>query len=232
MIIAANVHDAPSNSGRGQNPITGRKPPNRIAVSRVQGVEVPVRTSHIYYRQYLVSGYLYLGNGGRVLVNDRFDVALAADADGVHLKSRGVAPREVRAAASQRRTRPFTVGVATHDAEELAAAATDPAVDYCTVGPVHVSPGKEPLGVSGLRQLLEEARRLVGGSLRPTWLALGGLEPRHVADLAGLARGGERWGVAAVRAFQQAAGHEGGDPTEHAAKRFVEQLGRRRDHRT
>jgi thiamine-phosphate pyrophosphorylase len=148
--------------------------------------------------------------GARVLVNERLDVALLAGAHGVHLKWGGLQPAQVREAVARRGdesvARAFTIGLATHDAASLARADADLDVDYCTVGPLHASPGKQALGVDGVRELLEEARRRRGASLRVPWLLLGGVREEDVALTGTLERPGESCGLAAIRLFLGAVG--------------------------
>ena len=100
---------------------------------------------------------------------------------------------------------PFIVGLATHDATEFAAASLDPAVDYCTIGPLRESPGKLPLGEVALRRILEDVR---GRTAPCPYLVLGGVGPGDALTIAGLSREGERWGLAAIRAFQDAGDDE------------------------
>ena len=141
--------------------------------------------------------------GGRLLVNDRVDVALACGAAGVQLKSDGLGIGEARRMASSvlgEAGAGFLIGRSCHDGREVAAAFCEGA-DFVTLSPLAASPGKQPLGRAGLRGELEAARRWWGGPL-PAWLALGGVGPEDSAFLAAAAEPGERWGVAAIRAFQ------------------------------
>jgi thiamine-phosphate pyrophosphorylase len=67
----------------------------------------------------------------RLLVNDRLDVAIAAHADGVHLPANSFAGADARALIG----REGLVGVSTHDAAEVIAAAQASA-DFVVYGPV------------------------------------------------------------------------------------------------
>lgn len=124
-----------------------------------------------------------------LLVNGRADVALAAGADGVHLPATGLPPAAARALAGPERL----VGLSTHEAAEVRAAAADGVVDYALYGPVHATPSKagriEPRGVSSLAG--------VAASGLPV-LAVGGLDDAERASAAVAA--GAR-GVAGIRAF-------------------------------
>lgn len=103
------------------------------------------------------------------IVAMRVDLAIASDADGVHLPSRGIGVDEVRTIDA---STPKLVGVSCHDESELERAAR---ADYVTVSPVFDTPGKGPaLG-------LDAFARLVGRTTRPV-VALGGITESVVAD--------------------------------------------------
>ena len=80
-------------------------------------------------------------HGALLLVNDRIDVALASDADGVHLPA---ASFPIAAARALLGPTPW-IGRSTHSASEAATAATEGA-DYVVLGPIFATPLKEPFG--------------------------------------------------------------------------------------
>ncbi len=126
--------------------------------------------------------------GARLLVNDRVDVALAADADGVHLPAAGLPAAEARRLLGPGRL----VGVSTHAPAEVEAAARAGA-DYVVFGPVFDTPSKRPHGPpQGLPALAAAARR---ASL-PV-LAIGGITAAEV----GAVREAGAAGVAVIRAL-------------------------------
>lgn len=90
--------------------------------------------------------------GALFFINDRFDVALAVGADGVHL-TQGSIP-----AATVRRTvrKKLLVGVSTHSLKEALSAERADA-DFITFGPVYRTPSKQrygsPLGLEMLRKV-------------------------------------------------------------------------------
>lgn len=127
--------------------------------------------------------------GVPVLVNDRLDVAIAADADGVHLPKAGLLPSLVRPVF------PRLIGTSCHSTEEVRA--LEPAlVDFATFGPVFDTPSKRHFGPP---QGVEALRRCVAVSQVPLF-AIGGIGPDTAASL----RGTGVAGVAAISAVWNA----------------------------
>jgi thiamine-phosphate pyrophosphorylase len=126
-----------------------------------------------------------------LVVNDRPDLALACDADAVHVG------QEDEAIAGVRRTvgDELLIGVSTHSPDQVAAA-LEADVDYFAVGPVHATPTKPGRPAVGL-ELVRHAAEVAGE--RP-FFAIGGIDTGNVADVA--AAGAER--VAVVRAIRDA----------------------------
>ena len=111
------------------------------------------------------------GTATRLLANDRFDVALAARADGVHLTSVSLPARVVRETCGPE----FLLGVSTHSLEE-ARAARDGGADFVVFGPVFETESKRAYGPpQGLEKL-----KLVTSELRDfPVLAIGGVSPEN-----------------------------------------------------
>ncbi len=89
------------------------------------------------------------GSGSLILVNDRLDVALAAGAAGVHLRTSSVPAPVMRYHVPAG----FVLGRSVHGASEAARVAAEGGVDYLTMGTVYASaskPGRVPCGVAGL----------------------------------------------------------------------------------
>jgi thiamine-phosphate pyrophosphorylase len=133
----------------------------------------------------------------RLLINSRTDVALAVDADGVHLHADDVNPAEVRhvweASARQLRTTDhFLVAASCHTVADVFRAESERA-DFAVFAPVFgksSAPGRQPTGLAALR---EACRAKI-----PV-LALGGITVENAASCleAGAA------GVAGIRLFQE-----------------------------
>lgn len=131
------------------------------------------------------------GYRARLLINDRVDVALACDADGVHLGGHSLPAAQARKLLGPKRL----IGVSTHRLEEVRAAEAGTA-DFVTFGPVFDTPSKRPFGAPvGLAALAEACR-----STRLPVYALGGIELTRLADVkqSGAA------GVACIRAVLSA----------------------------
>ena len=137
-----------------------------------------------------------LGEAVPLLVHRRFDVAIAAGADGVHLPSDGLPVARVRAHAP----RGFRVGVSTHAAAE-AGRAIDHGADLVVIGPIFDTPSKRrygpPLGPAALADLPPKASH--GAEV----YAIGGVDETTMDALAPYAD--RISGVAAIRLFQESA---------------------------
>lgn len=106
--------------------------------------------------------------GGRVLINDRVDIAIAAGADGVHLGQDDMpvdAARRLLGADA-------IIGYSTHSVEQAIAAVNLP-VDYLAIGPVFATTTKgdtsPTVGIEGIRAV----RDAIGDF---TLVAIGGID--------------------------------------------------------
>jgi thiamine-phosphate pyrophosphorylase len=130
--------------------------------------------------------------GALVTVNDRTDIALAAGADGVHLKSDGPHPGDVRRLVPSG----FIVGRSVHNQDEAATMESSGACDYLlfgTVFPSRSKPADHP--IAGLDGLARVCRRVA----LPV-VAIGGISIERAADVA---RAGAA-GIAAISLFADA----------------------------
>lgn len=127
--------------------------------------------------------------GAHLLINGRVDVAMALDAEGVHLPSRGLSPGEARNSLGSTKL----IGMSCHDEAELRQAALGGA-NFATLSPFHRVRGKgAPLGPDRFGQLAATAGLPV--------LALGGIRPADVAS----ALSAGACGVAVIRSVLGAA---------------------------
>jgi thiamine-phosphate pyrophosphorylase len=133
------------------------------------------------------------GRAARVLVNERLDAALAAEADGVHLKADSIPTALVRRHVPAA----FLVGRSVHSVDE-ARRAEDEGADYVIFGTVFAS-GSKPRGhrTAGL-----DALAAVVQAVRLPVIAIGGISLNTVAAAAEAGA----WGVAAIGLFFDASG--------------------------
>ena len=137
-------------------------------------------------------------HGALFLVNDRIDLALAVDADGVHLGQGDLPMAVARRLLGPERL----IGRSTHALPQLRQALAA-GCDYVGVGPVHATPskpGREPVGLDYVRA----AADLLGGPERDDaipFFAIGGIDAASLPPV--LAAGAGR--VAVVRAITAAA---------------------------
>src|SRR6202521_3931490 len=130
----------------------------------------------------------------RLLINSRTDVALAAGADGVHLRADDVKPHEVRQVLDVSAYRPpatdhFLVAASCHTASDVFRAESE-AADFAVFAPVFEKKDTQATGIAALR---EACRAKI-----PV-LALGGVNLDNAASC--LSAGAA--GIAGIRLFQE-----------------------------
>jgi thiamine-phosphate pyrophosphorylase len=109
-----------------------------------------------------------LGSTVKLIMNDRVDLALVAEFDGVHVGQDDLLPESVRGIIGPARW----LGVSTHNPEQLAEADKTSA-DYLAIGPVFATSSKEQpdpvVGLEGVRRARELTRKplvAIGGITR------------------------------------------------------------------
>jgi len=142
--------------------------------------------------------------GATFIVNDRVDLALAVEADGVHLGQEDLPPR-----AARRLLRPgMLLGLSTHGLAEAREAQAEGA-DYIAVGSMFATPTKPDFRLVG-PELIREAR----AEIRAPIVGIGGITAANVADV--IRAGAD--GVAVISAVCGAP-----DPAE-AARRLLDAI--------
>lgn len=109
--------------------------------------------------------------GARLLINDRIDVALAVDADGVHLTTTSLPAHVARQLLGPDRL----LGVSTHNRAE-AQAAVEGGADFIVFGPVFFTPSKAPYG----QPIGLDALRAVCAAVTLPILAIGGIKKANL----------------------------------------------------
>jgi len=133
------------------------------------------------------------GGRTRLLINSRTDVALAAGADGVHLRSRDISAQDVRRIwrGAGSLGEPI-VAVSCHSEAEVAGA-ENAGADFVVFGPVFENKGGSDTRTLGLDLLRTVCQRRIGV------FALGGVTAQNAVDCAEAGASG----VAGIRLFQE-----------------------------
>ena len=164
--------------------------------------DLPIRVLEHLARE-AVSAIRTLSKTTKLLINTRTDIALACDADGVHLPSGEIAVSEVRTLWSKCRSSQPVISVAAHSIEEVRLAHAHGA-DFVVLAPIFekVQTATAGIGIDLLRQACSSspAQTNVEGSEPGHFpvLALGGVTVDNAR--ACLAAGAT--GIAGIRLFQ------------------------------
>ncbi len=117
----------------------------------------------------------------KLLVNDRADIALAANADGVHLPANSLSSNIVRANFPP----DFIIGVSAHSLEEVQKGKFDGA-DFATFSPIFATESKKrygaPQGIEKLREVIQTIENF------PV-IALGGIDETNFREVLQIADG-------------------------------------------
>jgi len=142
------------------------------------------------------------GKRARLLISSRVDVAIAAEADGVHLRGDDLAANEARVIFAKAGVRKPLIGVSCHSVSQVRLAESHGA-DFAVFGPVFEKSGASGQGLAALRAACGQVpargvEAAVPAGQMPV-LALGGVTQDNAAAClkAGAA------GVAAIRLFQE-----------------------------
>jgi len=136
---------------------------------REKDLETRRLLSMAYSLRELTSGYR-----AKLFINDRVDIALAVDADGVHLGGDSMPAFAARKAAGEA----MLIGVSAHSIGE-AKKAEEEGADFVTLGPVFETPSKikygHPLGPELLREVM--------GKIFIPVFAIGGIKKERVGSV-------------------------------------------------
>lgn len=148
-------------------------------------------TARVLYELATRAAAITRGSKTQLLVNDRFDIARAASADGVHLTTRSLPTNVVRSICGD----DFLIGVSTHSLETALNARSEGA-DFIVFGPVFETESKRAFGEpQGLDKLREVTKALEGFPV----IAIGGINRENADECF---RAGAS-GIAAIRLFNE-----------------------------
>ena len=130
-------------------------------------------------------------NGVLLIINDHVDIALAVDADGVHLGQADLPLTVARQLAPE-----LLIGASTHSLEQAVEAEKDGA-DYINIGPIFSTTTKEGVGRSLGPAVISE----ISPRIKVPFTVMGGITEKNIDQV--LTRGARR--VAMVTAITRAA---------------------------
>ncbi|MBF0345949.1 MAG: thiamine phosphate synthase [Nitrospirae bacterium] len=112
----------------------------------------------------------------KLFINDRVDVALLIEADGVHLGQNSMPVSTVRRLVGDR----MLIGKSTHSVEE-AIDAVSKGANFITIGPIYQTPSKlkygDPIGLEVLQKVKKKLSIPV--------FAIGGIKEHNIKDIMG-----------------------------------------------
>ncbi|MDD3051468.1 MAG: thiamine phosphate synthase, partial [Candidatus Cloacimonetes bacterium] len=110
----------------------------------------------------------------KLIINDRIDIAMAVDADGVHLGQDDISPEIARQLLGKNKI----IGYSTHNIKQLEIAnALD--LDYVGIGPVFKTPTKK---IPDPELTLELMRKMISYSHHP-YFVIGGIDQNNLQDV-------------------------------------------------
>lgn len=162
------------------DPRWSRTPPTQAAAACAGGAAVvQLRSKRATDAQALAWARairaLTRASGARFVLNDRFDLALAAGADAVHLGQGDLPPSALPRVAREQ----LAIGRSTHTLEQVGAACRED-VDYVAFGPVFGTDSKQSEYAERGLEMLAEAARLVAPL---PLIAIGGLASNNLEQV-------------------------------------------------
>ncbi len=113
-------------------------------------------------------------HNAKLFINDRLDIALNVEADGVHLGQSGIPVHAVRKVVKDK----FLIGCSTHSEKE-AMEAEEGGADFITFGPLFHTPSKlkygQPVGLEALREVSKKITVPIFG--------IGGIKSENIKDV-------------------------------------------------
>ncbi|WP_420264600.1 thiamine phosphate synthase [Candidatus Magnetominusculus dajiuhuensis] len=164
--------------------ITGASDPARALLTAV-GEALRAGVKAVQLREKSISAWALMGMavelrhmtrqyGALLFINDRVDIALCAEADGVQLGEKSIPIDAARRLAGGK----LLIGKSTHSLDE-AFEARRKGADYLLLGPIYHTPSKaqygEPIGLDIIQEVKHKVKLPV--------FAVGGIKPQHVEEV-------------------------------------------------
>jgi len=144
--------------------------------------------THTFLKTAIESSHLLASRNIPLIINDRIDIALASNADGVHLGQEDMPLFYARKILGEEKL----IGISVNTEEEAMKAEAGGA-DYLGVGPIFFTPSKENLrpilGIAGLKAIREKVKIPI--------LAIGGIKAKNAQEV--MASGAD--GIAVISAI-------------------------------
>jgi thiamine-phosphate pyrophosphorylase len=112
--------------------------------------------------------------GAKLFINDQVDIAVAVEADGIHLGHQSMPASAVRKIVGNK----MTIGVSTHNIDEARAAEAEGA-DFITFGPIFETPSKQKMGNPVGLEAIKDVKRAINIPI----FALGGIHGRNIGHV-------------------------------------------------
>ncbi len=145
----------------------------KAGIKAVQLREKDLLTRELLQIAYEIKGLTEKYNA-MLFINDRLDIALCTNADGVHLGQASIPVYAVRQVVGDK----MLIGVSTHSLQEAVSAEGEGA-DFITYGPLYETPSKvkygQPVGLESLKTLRERVSIPVFG--------IGGIKPEKAKNV-------------------------------------------------
>lgn len=156
-----------------------------VTMVQLRGKEL---MTHTFLKTAIESSHLLASRNIPLIINDRIDIALASNADGVHLGQEDIPLFYARKILGEEKL----IGISVNTEEE-AMEAEKGGADYLGVGPIFFTPSKENLrpvlGIAGLKAIREKVKIPI--------LAIGGIKAKNAEEV--MASGAD--GIAVISAI-------------------------------
>jgi thiamine-phosphate pyrophosphorylase len=113
-------------------------------------------------------------NNALLIINDRVDIALAVDADGIHLGDKDMPYSTARKILGNKKV----IGLSVHNITEALKAEKEGA-DYIGVGPVFETQTKKDAGVPAGIKFIKEVKKII----KIPFVAIGGINEKNIGDV-------------------------------------------------